>query len=96
MMRRFVLSTAQMTPDEERQLAAALSPPWGWWHNLPNTWAIIDPTGVHSALDIRAIVERINPAAHCLVVEVAGRDWALRAPMPHGDWFRKDWQKPSA
>ena len=92
MTKRFVLITSPMTAEEEKRLAAALAPPLGWWHQLPNTWAIVDHASAHDGSYFRGLVQAINHETRCLVVEVRDNNWTLRAPMAQGEWFRDHWE----
>jgi hypothetical protein len=84
-----------LTFDEERQLAAALAQPLGWWHRLPNTWLILDEESQQSCDSLRGIVQGINPAAQCIVVEFQVSNWAARLQHPEDAWL-SIWTRPPA
>ena len=95
MKRRFVLMTDGMTPQQEKQLAAALAPPLGWWHQTPNSWLIVDPTGRHTADLITGMIAGIAPNCRCLVVEVQHKWWASRLRTNETgaeQWLTTHWQ----
>lgn len=83
-----------MTSDEERKLAEKLAPPIGWWHNLPNSWLIVDHSDRLTTSDIRQIVQDINPDRHSLVIEATVTDWASRnnaQTLQTVQWLRENW-----
>ncbi|MBI1198827.1 MAG: hypothetical protein GC203_13280 [Phenylobacterium sp.] len=100
MKRRFVLVTEPLTPEQERQIAAALpGPNIGWWHHLPNTWLIVDLSGAAiSAESLQGLLTGIAPAARMFVTEVSyGSPWTIRYSLsqPHElQWVQDYWAAP--
>ncbi len=89
MKRRFVISTDNLTAEQERLLKTELGSVH-WWHWLPNTWLAVDYTDTVTTATLRDAVRKINPTAQCLVLEVTPTNWAsMERRNAHGvlsDW----------
>ncbi len=99
MTRRFVMMVDGLSAAQDQQLAKALAPPLGWWHQMPNVWLVVDHTNIENVISLRARVEAINQIARCVVLQVSNYTWATRlfteANNSTMSWLRANWEGPS-
>lgn len=96
-MTRFVLSTTLgSTPQQDEDFARLLKaeyPDAGWWHQLSETWLIVDPSDKMTTSALRDLARRAFPGIHLMVVP-AMRGWAGFGNAENMfPWMRQYWNR---
>jgi hypothetical protein len=94
-MSRFIVGTDRTTPEQDQAFYTLLRSRWpsmGWWHNLPETWLLIDPTNTLTVEILRDAAFEAFPG-RCLIVIQVGPDseWAGMKRGDNFDWVADQW-----
>ena len=96
-MKRFVVSTnlgsTQEQDSEFVRILKAEFPNVGWWHQLSETWLIVDPSNTMTCTALRNAAMRAWPNVYLMVVEASeSGNWAGFAPTQDFLWLKEWWK----
>jgi hypothetical protein len=104
-MRHFVLATNRTTQEQDAEFYRILREQWplmGWWHQVSETWLLIDLTDTVTVDDIRNAAKEAFPGIYVMVLQVVPvpGHWAGFGPQEKtpGDmftWIRQSWDPDS-
>jgi hypothetical protein len=70
MARRFVITTATLTQEDERELGSFLSEHGTWWHWVANTWLFQTEEKDINTREIRDKIRELNDKNDIMVLEI--------------------------
>lgn len=94
------LGTNRTTAEQDSAFIAILRAQWphlGWWHQLSETWLIIDLSGKLNAGDIRDAAMKAFPGIYLMVTEAAGP--FIRSGFARSSdfvWMTEQWDKTTS
>jgi hypothetical protein len=97
MTKRFVILLDTCAKEEEEAVRAHIVAVAGWWHWLPNSWLLSDPTGQLTARKLRDDINKILPETHMMVLEFSdsGYTWSGFGPSSKErdmfNWMNETW-----
>ena len=96
-MTRFVIGTNRTTPEQDQAFLKILQARWphlGWWHQLSETWLIVDLTGELTAIQLRDAANEAFPGIYKMVLDVGNpHNWAAFGRTEDFPWMRDEWER---
>lgn len=95
-MKRFVIGTNRTTAEQDAAFVNILKARWphlGWWHQLGETWLIIDYSDQLTPVELRDTANQAFPGIRKMVIEIGG-SWAGFAPVDDFTWMNEQWDRP--
>ena len=96
-MKRFVITTERTSEEQDQAFYAILHARWpqmGWWHNISETWLLIDPTDTITVDVLRDAAYEAFPGRCLIVIQVsADSTWAGMKRGNNFDWIEDEWSK---
>jgi hypothetical protein len=92
-MKRFVIGTNRTTAEQDAAFLNILRTRWphlGWWHQLSETWLIIDLSGQVTTNALRDAAMEAFPGIYIMVVEAA-RQWHAFGRTSDFKWMDEQW-----
>jgi hypothetical protein len=96
MAKRFMLGTNRTTQEQDAQFINILKTRWpnaGWWHQLSETWFVIDPADNLTADILRDAAKEAFPGIYLMVVEIGTGRWSSFGSADSFPWMRGQWEK---
>ena len=93
MSRRFVILTHSASAIEQQAIRGALGT-LGWWHHLPQSWLVIDPSESVTLVSLRDKIIAAAPSMTFYILEIpVGSTWGGKAPVHMREWLDTEWVK---
>lgn len=98
-MKRFVIGTNRTTAEQDSAFLNILRSRWphlGWWHQVSETWLIVDLANTVTVVELRDAAMQAFPGIYIMVIEVNGSWAGWGANSPPGDmftWMRDSWDR---
>src|SRR5258708_6656697 len=96
-MKRYVIATNRTTAEQDHTFVNILRARWprlGWWHQLSETWLIVDLSGQLTTSDLRDAAKEAFPGVHILVLDASEPSkWSAFATPNECAWIRDEWDQ---
>ena len=96
-MKHFVIGTNRTTPEQDAQFLKILRERWsrlGWWHQVGETWLVIDATDTLTVTDLRDAAMVAFPGIYLMVLQVLPLNWSGFGPNDTMfPWMREWWER---
>jgi hypothetical protein len=95
-MARFIVSTDVTTTEQDSTFLQLLKAKWphlGWWHNLTESWLLIDLSNTVTAEMLRDVANEAFPGIHKMVIAIESGNWAAFGRVGDFEWMHNQWRK---
>lgn len=88
-------TAARFSRHSSKEILRERTPNIGWWHNLSESWLIIDPVGILTCEQLRDAANDACPGIFNMVFGLEENTWAAFGRMADFNWMRTEWDKKS-
>jgi hypothetical protein len=97
-VKRFVIGTNRTTVEQDKVFLNILRTRWphlGWWHQINETWLIIDLSDELTVNALRDATHQAFPGIYKIVIEVPGHStpWAGWGQGADFVWVNEQWDR---